>query len=63
MVFLRHWRVGSHAGLAGAQDYPATYIRFYEGTKKMQKFPQRMRTISEIGDNLVADKRNKNGTI
>jgi hypothetical protein len=36
MVLLRHWRVGSHTGLAGAQDYPATYIRFYEGTKKCE---------------------------
>jgi hypothetical protein len=34
MVFFLHQRVGSQPGLAGAQDYPATYIRFYEGTKK-----------------------------
>jgi hypothetical protein len=33
MVFLRPCRAGIPTGLAGAQDYPATYIRFYEGTE------------------------------
>jgi hypothetical protein len=33
MVYLRLCRAGIHTGLAGAQDYPAIYIRFYEGTE------------------------------
>jgi hypothetical protein len=32
MVFLRPCRAGIPTRLAGAQDYPATYIRFNEGT-------------------------------
>jgi hypothetical protein len=53
---------GSGTGLAGAQDYLATYISFYKGTKN-RRFLQGMKTISEMGDNLVADRRTKDGMI
>jgi hypothetical protein len=31
--FLPPSRVRIHSGFAGVQDYPASYIRFYEGMK------------------------------
>jgi hypothetical protein len=62
MVYLRLCRAGIHTGLAGAQDYPAIYIHFYEGTEYPEIPVKWVGSFSKMGDDLVADGRNKNGT-